>query len=182
MTRLDTSGDRFSDEHSFTRNTLVNEAASERRAIMAAERVRKTIAEDLVKDGTLREVFDKMDVSGDGQLSFMELKHSLDRMGLSILVADAKHVMEKIDINGDGKITYEEFETFINTDQMEARLKILHDREISREFKPPILRKSSLQGGKVYRRVPFKHCAFVLIVCACITSLICVNRLCVHNL
>lgn len=153
---LATTGDRFNDAHSYTRSTLVDEVASEKKAIVAAERVRRAMAQQLVGEGQLRDLYNQIDENGDGQVQFIELKNALHRMGLSMLVADASDVMRQMDTNNDGKISYDEFEAFLQHDQMESRLKILHEREVSREFQPPILRKSSLQGGKVYRDATYK--------------------------
>lgn len=53
--------------------------------------------------------FKKMDVSGDGFISFEELKKALTMYGEKMSESEVQDILEEADDNGDGRLDYEEF-------------------------------------------------------------------------
>jgi len=67
----------------------------------------------------LKQVFESIDVNGDGEISAEELKAKLESDNELQVILEAAggdgsfHVMEQLDENGDGKITWMEFEQML---------------------------------------------------------------------
>jgi len=69
-------------------------------------------------EGECREVFDKMDVDGNGKLDKKEIKDAMEDEDIQTYLKLSKAQVEKafkdMDENGDGEISFEEFSAFFN--------------------------------------------------------------------
>merc|ERR1712217_142451 len=58
---------------------------------------------------SLRKTFHAIDHNGDGQLTMMEIKESIQKAGFSKIPLDLQQIMEAIDTDGTGVIAYTAF-------------------------------------------------------------------------
>lgn len=56
-----------------------------------------------------QEVFDSIDVNGDGFVSRLELGRALDKLGLRYTSTELRSMVRLLDRNGDGRLSYREF-------------------------------------------------------------------------
>lgn len=54
-------------------------------------------------------MYNKMDVSQSGSISFQELAEGLVREGYNITVEEVRHLMSRMDINQDGQLVFREW-------------------------------------------------------------------------
>ena len=83
------------------------------------ERLRVIIA---ASNKTLPEIFAEFDEDGNGQITSVEFRNALRRLGLGITSREIDQVMERIDSNGDGKINYEEFAAKFKSSSFDSRM------------------------------------------------------------
>ena len=57
----------------------------------------------------LRAIFDRVDVSGDGQISASELGSAFEAMGKKLTSAELNTMLQKVDTDGSGEISYSEY-------------------------------------------------------------------------
>lgn len=74
----------------------------------AIERVREALT-DSERHGSLKKIFQNIDVNGDGGISQQEFIAGVEKLELGIKIADLAHAFEKIDVSQDGEIELEEF-------------------------------------------------------------------------
>ncbi|CAJ0609261.1 unnamed protein product [Cylicocyclus nassatus] len=58
---------------------------------------------------SLKNVFEELDVDGDGYITRSELRTAFQRMGHSLSDQDIKAIYKHVDANNDGKINFQEF-------------------------------------------------------------------------
>ncbi|KAI3702805.1 hypothetical protein L6452_28557 [Arctium lappa] len=114
---------KMSDEHVQVRRLRYVEVEHELLVYDILQRMQEHISEPLVtEDGAPNEVaikslFKKMDLDGDGHLSFLELKALLEEIKLSKLTWDREKVMDNLinefDHNDDKQISWEEFHDIV---------------------------------------------------------------------
>ncbi|XP_068318580.1 calmodulin-like protein 3 [Pyrus communis] len=63
----------------------------------------------------VRRVFQMFDQNGDGRITKMELRDSLEKLGIYIPDKDLIQMIEKIDVNGDGFVDLDEFGALYQT-------------------------------------------------------------------
>merc|ERR1712050_243967 len=59
--------------------------------------------------GSLREIFNELDLDGDGMLTIKEMSEGLNRAGLDDIPLSLQQSIEDIDLDGSGSIDYSEF-------------------------------------------------------------------------
>ena len=74
----------------------------------AIERLREALT-DTERHGSLKKIFQSIDVNGDGGISQQEFIAGMEKLELGIKIADLAHAFEKIDVSQDGEIELEEF-------------------------------------------------------------------------
>jgi len=58
---------------------------------------------------SLRQVFDEMDVDGDGHLSRSEMRTAFAKLGHQLNDKQLKTIYDQVDLDSDGKISFDEF-------------------------------------------------------------------------
>ncbi|XP_076084618.1 neo-calmodulin-like [Mytilus galloprovincialis] len=61
-----------------------------------------------------RKAFKQIDINKDNRLSWTELRHASDLLGMTLNEKQAKKMIREVDKNGDGFIDYKEFETIMS--------------------------------------------------------------------
>jgi hypothetical protein len=74
----------------------------------AIERVREALT-DTERHGSLKKIFQDIDVNSDGGISQQEFIAGIEKLQLGIKIADLANAFEKIDVSQDGEIELEEF-------------------------------------------------------------------------
>ena len=74
----------------------------------AIEKVREALS-DTDKVGSLRKVYEQMDVNKDGGISQQEFINGIENLNLGLKYADIAAAFDRIDVSQDGEIELEEF-------------------------------------------------------------------------
>lgn len=97
--------------------------------------------------------FKKMDINGDGLISFGELKKALTMYGEKMDESDVQEILEEADDNGDGRLDYEEFcEMLVSTADTckELNQKKMKDENTLRDRRPGSLSKKAISFNDVH--------------------------------
>lgn len=70
---------------------------------------------------TLRNVFLTFDDNGDGKITAAELKTTMNTVGITISMKEAKFVIKMADREGDGELCYDEFVDFVLGSEQHAK-------------------------------------------------------------
>lgn len=101
--------------------------------------------------------FKKMDINGDGFISFCELKKALTMYGEKMNESEVHEILEEADDNGDGHLDYGEFcEMLVSTAETckELNQKKMKDENTSRDRRPGSLSRNSPSFNDIHGKPP----------------------------
>jgi len=85
-------------------------AAQLRRRYMTENEIIKKLRDDLfAQNRMMKSMFRRMDRNDDGNISYIDFTHEMQKIGMPISDIDAMRILERFDRTGDGRLDYNEF-------------------------------------------------------------------------
>lgn len=70
------------------------------------------------KHDSVRDLFDQLDRNGDRQITAIEFRSGLRRLGIDLDDWEVRDIIKHCDLDGDGEISFAEFRSFVESNEM----------------------------------------------------------------